>query len=187
MLRTPDGWKRRTAGPGTDGKRQWSRSSKQQSILPLSSVFQAADLLTTYRRSPPPAPPNTPPLPRQATPGITIEIRWFPAHKGIAGNEKADEWAKIAAEEPDTHGAEGPNYSDRTEVCPMPLPRSLANLKREISDKKWMEARQWARGRTSSKKYRMPESQKPGGTVAGSTKRLASRFYQLKTRQARTG
>ena len=28
------------------------------------------------------------------------EIRWCPAHKGIASNEKADEWAKIAAEEP---------------------------------------------------------------------------------------
>jgi len=39
---------------------------------------------------------------RKARPGITIEIRWCPAHKGIAGNEKANEWAKIAAEEPDT-------------------------------------------------------------------------------------
>ena len=27
-----------------------------------------------------------------------------PAHKGVAGNEKADEWAKIVAEEPDTRG-----------------------------------------------------------------------------------
>ena len=35
------------------------------------------------------------------------------------------------------------NYSDRTEVRAMPLPRSLANLKREISEKKWAEARQW--------------------------------------------
>ena len=34
---------------------------------------------------------------RRARPGVTIEIRWCPAHKGIAGNEKADEWAKIAA------------------------------------------------------------------------------------------
>jgi len=34
----------------------------------------------------------------QAWPGITIEIRWRPAHKGIAGCEKASEWEKIAAE-----------------------------------------------------------------------------------------
>jgi len=33
----------------------------------------------------------------------------------------------------------------------------------------------------------MPESQKPDGTVASSTKRLASRYYQLKTGHARTG
>jgi hypothetical protein len=38
-------------------------------------------------------------------------------------NEKADEWAKLAAEKPDAHGVE-------------PLPRSLAHLKREISEKK---------------------------------------------------
>jgi len=31
----------------------------------------------------------------------------------------------------------------------MHLARSLANLKREISEKKWVEARQWAGGRTS--------------------------------------
>jgi len=41
---------------------------------------------------------------RRARPGITIEIRWCPAHKGIAGNQTADEWAKVAAEKPDTHG-----------------------------------------------------------------------------------
>jgi len=33
----------------------------------------------------------------------------------------------------------------------------------------------------------MPDSQRPDGTVAGSTKRLATRFYQLKTGHARTG
>jgi len=124
---------------------------------------------------------------RRAKPGIIIEIRWCPAHKGVAGNEKADEWAKIAAEEPDTHGVEWRNYSDRVEARPMPLPRSLANLKREISEKKWVDARQWAGGRTSRKKYRMPESHRPDATVAGSTRRLASRYYQLKAGHCRTG
>ena len=123
---------------------------------------------------------------RRAKPGIIIEIRWCPAHKGIACNEKAGEWAKIAAEEPDTRGVEWLNYSDRTEARPMPLPRYLASLKREISEKKWAEARQRAGGRTSKKKYRMSESQKPDGAVANSSK-SSPRFYQLKTGHCLTG
>ena len=125
----------------------------------------------------------------RARPGITIEIRWCPAYKGIAGNEKAGEWAKIAAAEPDTHEVEWLNYKydDRSEVRAIPLPRSHANLKREISEKKWVEGRQWAGGRASKTKYRMPKSQRPDGAVAGSTKRLASRFYQIRTGHCLTG
>jgi len=115
------------------------------------------------------------------------QVRWCPAHKGVAGNEKADEWAKTGAEKPGTRGVEWPNFPVRTEVRGAPLPRSFANLKREISEKKWAEARQWAGGRTSKKKYRMPNSQKPDGAVANSSKRLASRFYQLKTGHCLTG
>jgi ribonuclease HI len=57
---------------------------------------------------------------RRARPGITIEIRWCPAHKGVAGNEKADEWAAIAAEEPDTRGVKWLSYSARQRCgqCP---------------------------------------------------------------------
>jgi len=73
---------------------------------------------------------------RKARPGIIIEIRWCLAHKGVAGNEKADEWAKIAAEEPDARGVEWLSYSDRNEARAMPLPRFLAHLKREITEKK---------------------------------------------------
>jgi ribonuclease HI len=111
---------------------------------------------------------------RRARPDITIEIRWCSVHKSIPGNEKADEWAKIAATSPDARGVE-------------PLPRSLAHLKQEISEKKWTEARQWAGSRINKAKYRIPARQKPDGVVAGSTKRHVSRFYQLKTGHCLTG
>lgn len=41
---------------------------------------------------------------RTARPDVAIEILWCPAYQGVVGNEKADEWAKLAAEEPDAHG-----------------------------------------------------------------------------------
>jgi ribonuclease HI len=68
---------------------------------------------------------------RRMKPEVVVEIRWCPAHQGVASNEKADEWAKVAAEEPDTHGVEWLGYGDR-----YGRPRSLANIKREISEKK---------------------------------------------------
>jgi len=67
----------------------------------------------------------------------------------------------------------------------MPLPRSLATLKREISEKKWKREGGLEAG--SKKKYKMPEGHKLDGTIAESTKRLASRYYQLKTGHTRTG
>jgi len=110
----------------------------------------------------------------QARKHITALIR---ARPGIAGNEKADEWAKNLAAKPGTRGVENPG----------PLQRSLASLKREISEKKWAKTRSWSGRRISKAKYCMPKSQKPDSVVADGTKRLASRFYQLKTGHARTG
>jgi len=47
---------------------------------------------------------------RRSRPGIVIEVWWCPAHKGVAGNEKAHEWAKIGVEEPGTRRVEWPNF-----------------------------------------------------------------------------
>jgi len=73
---------------------------------------------------------------RRVVPGIAIEIRWYAAHESVEGNEKADELAKLAAGEPDTPGVEGRTHSDQLEERATPLPRSLANIKQEIAEKK---------------------------------------------------
>jgi hypothetical protein len=54
----------------------------------------------------------------------------------VPGNEKADKWAKLAAVEWDAHRVEWLHWAHQYERHAMPLPRSLANLKREISEKK---------------------------------------------------
>jgi len=63
----------------------------------------------------------------------------------------------------------------------MLLPRSLASLKREISEKKWAEARRWAGDRVTAKKHKMPEKQRSSRAAAGCSKKLVARLYQAKT------
>jgi hypothetical protein len=117
--------------------------------------------------------------PNRASPSI----RWCPTHKDIPGSEKSDEWGKLAAERPDARGVEWLKRGAR----PTPHTTSLAHLKRGISKKKRAEPRQWAGGRVTSRKYRMPREQQPDKMVAGSSKRHAPRFYQLKTGHRLTG
>jgi len=66
----------------------------------------------------------------------------------------------------------------------MPLPRSLAHLSCEASERKSTEARQWSETRIKPAKYRIPEQQRPDRAVAGSS---ASRSYQLRSGHALTG
>jgi len=50
-----------------------------------------------------------------------------------------------------------------------PLPRSLANVKRESSEKKRQDAKSWTRkklGRTGNRKYRPSDKQKPDPVAA---------------------
>jgi len=74
---------------------------------------------------------------RRAQPDIAIEIRWCPACKG---DETADKWAKLAANKSDYRGVEWKQCTDRYGRRPMPLSRSLARLRREISGEGWREA-----------------------------------------------
>ena len=85
---------------------------------------------------------------RAKEPNVKIEIWWCPSHQGIEGNEVADKWAKHAADEPDAHGVEWfatRNPDGTVTQRRFPLPRSLANVKRESSEKKWQNAKSWTR------------------------------------------
>ena len=95
-----------------------TRGLTTQSELPSRALETAARRMTTPEK-------------------VTIEIRWCPAHKGVPGNEKVDEWAMFAAENPDARGVEWKQCTGRYGRRLMPHPRSLAHPKREISEKKW--------------------------------------------------
>jgi hypothetical protein len=110
-----------------------------------------------------------------------------PGPSGGAGNEKADEWTRLAAEEPDAHGVEWLGYADDYGRRLMPPSRSLTTVKRETSEKKWAEARRCAEGRITARKYKMPGKHRPSREVDRCPKRLAGRFPQLKTGHCHTG
>ena len=97
---------------------------------------------------------------RKLEPGVKVKIRWYPARKG---NEIVDGCAKQAPDESDERGVEWLSYSDRYWKRSMPLPRSLANLKREVA-----EAKKWSHDRINWKKYRPRKKQTLDPTVARS-------------------
>src|SRR5258705_4431941 len=77
-------------------------------------------------------------------PNVRIEIRWCPSHQGIEGNEVADEWAKLAADERvEWFSTRDQDGTVRERI--FPLPRSLANVKRDFSERKGKESKGWAR------------------------------------------
>jgi len=117
-----------------------------------------------------------------------VEIRWCPAHEGIAGNEKADKWAKVTAGQPETHGVKWLTIDNRPRRMP---PVSLARLFRQVAEKKWAEAKDWAYSRITNPSYnvkcRQWRKNRPDPAPAKARKGIASRYYQLKTGHALTG
>jgi len=69
----------------------------------------------------------------------------------------------------------------------MPLPRSIASIRREIAEKKWEEARNWSEKRIKKRKYKLSEKMRQNAAVARGPKRLAERFHQLRTGHCHTG
>jgi len=111
-----------------------------------------------------------------------------PAHERIIGNEKADECAKVAADQPHEHGVEWLTIDNRPRRMPH---TSLAHLSRQIEEKKWEEAKDWAYSRITNPSYnvkcRQWRKNRPNPVPAKSKKGTAARYYQLKTGHALTG
>ena len=76
---------------------------------------------------------------------VKVETRWCPSHQGTEGNEVADEWAKLAADEPDAHGVEWLSFKIPRGQVRKRLPRSLASVKHGFSKKKWTDAENWVK------------------------------------------
>jgi len=117
-----------------------------------------------------------------------VEIRWFPAHEGITGNGKADEWVKVAAGQPHKYGVEWLTIDNRPRRIP---PTSLAHLSRQVAEKKWEEAKGWAYTRITNPSYNVKcrpwRKNRPDLAPAKAKKGTASRYYQLKTGYTLTG
>lgn len=102
----------------------------------------------------------------------------MPGHNGIDGNEQADQAAKHASSKPARPGFKG---------------LSLAYIRRACTEARKAAVEEWAcemvvqgahrRGRA----YRMPPGWGLDRTAARAPKRLASRYYQLKTGHAPIG
>jgi hypothetical protein len=106
-------------------------------------------------------------------------IRWVPSHSSIEGNEKADILAKKAANQPKSAQVDG--YS------------SFSYIQRLVRRQKALDTQQWLFN-TQKKRLRHQEEfqEKPISSLTTNraifrvTKRLSSRFFQLKIGHAIT-
>jgi ribonuclease HI len=112
--------------------------------------------------------------------GWKIEYHWVLGHSQVKGNEVADKAAKDAARNVRTQGTIHLTRKERY--------TSLPYLHRKTKEKKWSDTKSWLKKSINNRpNYIPPTQQKPDPTAMATSKRLASRYYQLKMGHAITG
>jgi len=112
---------------------------------------------------------------------IQVEYRWVPAHRGIEGNEEADQQATKAVYK---HCG---SYTETQNPLPFLDYVSFSHFSRRLTEVKWEESKKEIKelGKKSKHSYRYDLVKRGGNSaVMEAKKTIAARFYQLKSEHA---